>query len=150
MYSKVNVGDLFIIPFQDKYIMGKILHISKRTRKVFSFILYNKIYDNKNINLNKLNETMVEIKLYTGLTKVFYTSVEIFKDKNWEIIGNKILNEIENTDLQYHNIGGKLYKGDEYIRALTEEELESELYPKRLIAGYEAIEIYLKIIFDKK
>jgi hypothetical protein len=148
MHSKINIGDLFLIPFQNKYIIGKILHISKRTKKVFSFIMYNKIYDNKDMDLNNLCETMAEIKLYSGLTKVFYTSRDIFKDRNWEIIGNRLLNKKEETNLQYHNIGGNLYKGDEFIRALTEEELKSNIYSKRLIDGYDAIEIYLKIIFD--
>jgi hypothetical protein len=145
--GKINAGDIFLIPFQNKYIMGKILFISKITRKVFSFILYKKIYDNKNININELDETIVEIKLYTGLEKVFYTSVDIFKDKKWEIIGNKPLNEVENIDLQFHNTGGNLYKGDEYIRAITKEELELKKHPKMLIAGYDAIEIYLKNIY---
>jgi hypothetical protein len=145
---KMKIGDIFLIPFQNRYIMGKIMFISKRTKNVFSFILYKKIYDNKNINFDEMNEMISEIKLYTGLTKVFYTSLKIFEDKNWEIIGNKPLNEIENTNLQYHNIGGNLYKGDEYIRALTKEELELKIYPKMLIAGYDAIDIYLKIIYE--
>ena len=145
--DKINAGDIFLIPFQNKYIMGKILWISRRTKNVFSFIVYKKLYNNKEINLDNFDTTTSKIKLYSGLTEVFYTSKEIFKDKNWEIIGNKPLTENENINLQYHNIGGNLCKGDENIRALTEKELKE--YPKMLIAGYEAINTYFEIMFNK-
>ena len=145
--DKINAGDIFLIPFQNKYIMGKILWISRRTKNVFSFIVYKKLYSNKEINLDNFDTTTSKIKLYSGLTEVFYTSKEIFKDKNWEIIGNKPLTENENINLQYHNIGGNLCKGDENIRALTEKELKE--YPKMLIAGYEAINTYFEIMFNK-
>ena len=145
--DKINAGDIFLIPFQNKYIMGKILFISRRTKNAFSFIIYKKLYSNKEINLDNFDTTTSKIKLYSGLTEVFYTSKEIFKDKNWEIIGNKPLTENENINLQYHNIGGNLCKGDENIRALTEKELKE--YPKMLIAGYEAINTYFEIMFNK-
>jgi hypothetical protein len=143
--DKINAGDIFLIPFQNKYIMGKIIWISKRTKNVFSFIVYKKLYDNKEINLDDFDETTSKIILYSGLTEVFYTSKKIFKDKDWEIIGNKPLNENEN--LQYRNIGGNLYKGDEYIRTLTENELKE--YPKMLVAGYDAINNFFEIMFNK-
>jgi hypothetical protein len=95
VHSKINIGDLFLIPFQNKYIMGKILHISKM-QKVFSFIVYNKAYDNKDIYLNNLCETMSKIKLYSGLTKVFYTSWDIFKDRK---LGNKMKKRIYNITI---------------------------------------------------
>ena len=145
--DKINAGDIFLIPFQNKHIMGKILWISRRTKNVFSFIVYKKLYSNKEINLDNFDTTTSKIKLYSGLTEVFYTSKKIFKDKNWEIIGNKPLTENENINLQYHNIGGNLCKGDENIRALTEKELKE--YPKMLIAGYEAINTYFEIMFNK-
>jgi hypothetical protein len=142
---KKQVGDVFLISFKNKFLVGKILWISKRTRNVFSFILYKNIYDTENININKLDETTMKIKLFTGLEEVFYTSKKIFEDKSWKIIGNKVLNENESTNLQYHNIGGNLYKGDEYIKVLTKDELK--IYPKMLSAGYEAIYNYFEIMY---
>jgi hypothetical protein len=146
--ANLNVGDIFIIPFKDKYIIGKILWISKRTKNVFSFIIFSKLFDDiNNININSLNETNAKIKLFTGYVEVFYTSVKIFEDKNWKIIGNSELTDIENTKLQFHNVGGNLYKGDEYIKALNKEELI--IYPKMLSAGYEAIYNMFDKIFEK-
>ncbi|MDR1317450.1 MAG: hypothetical protein LBK13_11325, partial [Spirochaetales bacterium] len=81
---------------------------------------------------------------------VFFTSKKIFEDKNWEIIGNKILNDNESTNLQYHNTGGNLYKGDEYVRALTEDEIKTRKYSRMSIAGYEAIYNFLEIIYSNK
>ena len=36
---KVEIGDVFLIPYQDKYAVCKVLWISKRTKNAFSFAI---------------------------------------------------------------------------------------------------------------
>jgi hypothetical protein len=85
------------------------------------------------------------VKIYSGVINVFYTLIEKLKNEEWEIIGNQKLTEEENNDFQYHNIGGNLCKGDEYIRPLNVEEYKT--VPKMGIAGYDAINNFLKTGF---
>ncbi len=142
----VKTGDLFLIPWGDKYAVCKVLWISKRTRNVFSFIVKSELADTTDeawaISNTKKN---ISVKIYSGTIRVFYTSIEKLKKGEWEIIGNQELTEEEMDDLKYHNIGGNLYKGDEYIRGLSVEEYET--VPKMSCDGYEAINNFLKTAF---
>jgi hypothetical protein len=142
----VKEGDLFLIPFGDKKAVGKILWISKRTKNVFSFIVKNELAKTADeasaIAKTKKN---ISVKIFSGTVNVFYTDISKIKKGEWAVIGNIPLTEEESENLQYHNIGGVLFKGDEEIRPLKGEEFTS--IPKMLIAGYEAVSNYLKIAF---
>jgi hypothetical protein len=91
------------------------------------------------------NNSNIEVKIFTGLINVFYTDITNLKKGEWEIIGKQELTKEESDNFQYHNTGGNLYKGDEYIRALSVEEYKT--IPKMLSAGYEAISDFLKMAF---
>ena len=144
--KKVEIGDLFLILFEKKYAVCKVLWVSKKTKNVFSFVVKNELANTKEEALNIANiKEYLFVKIYSGVINVFYTSIEKLKNGEWEIIGNEKLTEKENHDFQYHNIGGNLYKGDEYIRPLNVEEYKT--VPKMGIDGYEAINNFLKIGF---
>ena len=143
----VKIGDLFLIPFDCKYAVCKVLWIGKRTKNVFSFIVKYKLAISKEdaMEISK-NNGDIKIKIFTGLIEVFYTDITKIKKGEWVVIGNIPLNDEESNNLQYHNIGGKLFRGDEEIRALNTEEIR--IIPKMLNAGYEAISNFLKIAFS--
>lgn len=143
---KIEIGDLFLIPFEKKYAVCKVLWVSKRTKNVFSFVVKNKLANTKEDALDIANiEENLFVKIYLGVVNVFYTSIEKLKNGEWEIIGNQKLTKEESDDFQYHNIGGNLYKGDEYIRSLNVEEYKT--IPKMGVDGYEAIDLFLKMGF---
>lgn len=144
--KKVEIGDLFLIPFENKYSVCKVLWVSKKTKNIFSFVVKNGLANTKEEALNIANiKEYLFVKIYSGAINVFYTSIEKLKKGEWEIIGNQELTKEESSDFQYHNIGGNLHKGDEYIRPLKLEEYKT--VPKMGIDGYEAIHNLLKIGF---
>lgn len=141
--QKIEIGDLFLIPFEKKYAVCKTLWVSKKTKNVFSFVVKNKLANTKEEALDIVNtKEYLFVKIYSGVINVFYTSIEKLKNGEWEIIGKQELTKEEGTDFQYHNIGGNLYKGDEYIRPLNIEEYKTT--PKMGVDGYEAINNFLK------
>ncbi|MET3027202.1 Imm26 family immunity protein [Flavobacterium sp. UW10123] len=146
MKKEVNVGDIFLIPFENRFAVCKVLWISKRTKNAFSFIVKDELISLSKDGLSiALKNSNIKLKLFTGIVEVFYTSIEKLSKQAWQIIGNIKL-EKEEDNFLYHNIGGKLFKGDEEIRPLNNEELMST--PKMFIAGYDAIDNFLKMAFN--
>lgn len=142
----VEIGDLFLIPFENRYAVCKIIWISKRIKNSFSFIVKDELVSTTEEALQIFStKSNISIKVFTGMIDVFYTDITKLKKGEWSIIGNEALNEEEREKLQYHNIGGKLFKGDEEIRPLNNEEIK--IIPKMLNAGYEAINNFLKMAF---
>jgi len=143
----VEIGDIFLIPFEDRYAVCKIIWISKRTKNVFSFIVKDELASTTEEAL-KIAHTKnnISIQVFTGMINVFYTDITKLKKGEWRIIEKERLKDEECERFQYHNIGGKLFKGDEEIRPLNNEEIKT--IPKMLNAGYEAINNFLKIAFS--
>jgi hypothetical protein len=144
---KIKIGDVFLIPYQKQFAVCKVLWISKRTKNVFSFTVKNTLLNENEEALNIiLNKNNAKVKLFTGVVEVFYTDIKKLQNGNWKIIGNFDLDDQEQNNLLYHNIGGKLFKGDVEIRSLNNEEIK--VFPKMLVAGYEAIDNFLKMVFN--
>ena len=143
----VEIGDIFLIPFENKYAVCKIIWISNRTKNAFSFIVKDELASTTEEALKIVNtKSNISIQVFTGLINVFYTDITKLKKGEWSIIGKERLKDEECEKLQYHNIGGKLFKGDEEIRPLNNEEIRT--IPKMLNAGYEAINNFLKMAFS--
>ena len=144
---KVEIGDVFLIPYQDKYAVCKVLWISKRTKNAFSFIVKDKLVDTKEEAVEIIDTAPnISVQIFTGLISVFYTDITKLKKGEWKIIGSQKLTIEESDNFQYHNIGGKLFKGDEEGRLLNNAEIKT--IPKMLNAGYEAINNFLKMAFE--
>ncbi|MHC5310662.1 Imm26 family immunity protein [Myroides sp. LJL116] len=142
----LEIGDVFLIPYQDKYAVCKTLWISKKTKNAFSFIVKDKLVDTKAEALEIIDIAKnISVQIFTGLISVFYTDITKLKKGEWEIIGSQKLTIEESNNLQYHNIAGKLFKGDQEVRPLNDAEIK--IVPKMLNAGYEAINNFLKMAF---
>lgn len=148
MKNKIETGNIFLIPYNEKFAVCKVLWISKKTKNAFSFVIKDKLVNKVDEALSVLSsEKNVSVKIYSGVISVFYTSIEKLKNGEWQIIGKQDLTKEESDNYQYHNIGGNLHKGDEYIRSLSPEEYKT--FPKMLNAGYEVINNFLDLAFGE-
>lgn len=132
---RIKIGNLFIISFEKKYAICKILLVSKRMRNIFSFIVRNEL-----TNTSK----KLFVKICLGIINIFFIPIKKLENKEWKIIGNKKLIKKEGCDFQYH-IVDNLYKGYKYITPLNLKEYKT--FPKMSVNGYKAIDNFLKIGF---
>ncbi|MBK9069575.1 MAG: hypothetical protein IPL79_00985 [Myxococcales bacterium] len=140
------IGDVFLIPVEGKYAVCKIIWLSIRTKNVFSFVAKPQLADTPEASLRMAgDEGHAVVETFAGKAKVFYTDLAKLKTGAWRIVGNSPLSQDESEALQYHNVGGKLCKGDEEIRPLSVDEIKA--IPKMLIAGYEAIDNFMRLAF---
>ena len=131
-----KTGNIFTIPLSaNKYVVAKVVWISEKYRDVFGFVLSKNVIedpDNASIEFGNYKP----IPLYTGDVFVLYGDLKNIVNGTWKVIGNIPLSKGDD-DLLQHNIGGSLYKGDIFIRKLSDQELDK--YPKFLNAGDKAI-----------
>jgi hypothetical protein len=143
----VKIGDVFLVPYENKFAVCKVLWLSRTIKKVFSFIVKDELATSKEESLKIADSNRnISVKIYSGVINVFYTDITKLIKGEWIVSGNLPLTKEESDDFQYHNIGGMLFKGDEEIRPLSPEEMKTT--PKILSAGYEAITGFLKMAFS--
>lgn len=140
----IKIGNVISIPFSDKYfITAKIIWISGVFKDVMGFVLLPTLYESGD-NPKIIEGEYIKVPIYTGDISVIYGDIKNVYKGDWELIGDCHITQLD-EDLLYHNIGGSLYKGDELIRELKDEELFK--YPKFLNAGNKAIEKMLCVAF---
>ena len=84
---KVEIGDVFLIPYQDKYAVCKVLWISKRTKNAFSFIVKDKLVDTKEEAVEIIDTAPnISVQIFTGLISVFYTDITKLKKANGKLL----------------------------------------------------------------
>jgi hypothetical protein len=139
---QVKLGDVFKIPLNGQEALCKVVWISNEFEDSFGFIVFPKLND-----LSQLQEgpKRKSIRIFSGEIEVLYGDIKNLEKGIWPVIGHSVVTEKE-LELMFHNIAGKLYHGDKFIRDLTDQELGS--YPKFLRAGDQAIERVLAHAFD--
>ena len=139
---KVNLGDIFKIPFEGQDAICKVVWISEKFEDCLGFVVFSKLND---INQTTDDHDYKLIPIYSGDVSVLYGDIRNISKSRWPIVAHSSVTEQE-TRLIFHNIAGKLYCGDNYIKELSEDKLSS--YPKFLRAGDQAIINMLKNAFN--
>lgn len=136
MNKKIKEGDVFIISdvlidddklsLKKKIRLGKVIFISKITKKTIGIVISNSTYD-------EIPNDILNIKF---LDKVFYTGNHFLKDGNWSIIGNQTVTDAE-KELTTRLIGNSLWKLDVNLGVVPNEDRKK--YNKQLIYGFEIL-----------
>lgn len=80
------------------------------------------------------------------VSSILFASAENITDGTWEIVDHRDLTP-EQEELQYFAVSTHLYRGDEYVRPLTAEELRR--YPVLQVAGDERVQQLLAGLDDR-
>ncbi|MCU7804215.1 MAG: immunity 26/phosphotriesterase HocA family protein [Candidatus Thiodiazotropha sp. (ex Lucinoma borealis)] len=140
-----KLGDVIAIPVTDKiFATAKIIWISSEYKDVFGFVLLHRLFDSPVFSEIE-EEPYQSVPIYSGPVFVLYGDIKNVENGDWRIIGNLPIKS-KDKDLLYHNIAGKLCRGDEYIKELPDDELLS--YPKFLNAGNQAVISMIKAAFS--
>ncbi|MEW8525381.1 MAG: Imm26 family immunity protein [Candidatus Thiodiazotropha endolucinida] len=130
---KARAGDIFEIPINEQKALCKVIWVSEEYIDCFGFVVFSKLND---IKQPKEYKDIKPISLYSGNVKMLYRDVRNLNTSIWPIVENTSVTE-EEKELTLHNIAGKLYRGDDFIKKLTSDEINR--YPKFLSAGNQAI-----------
>ena len=136
MNKKIKEGDIFIISdvligddklsLKNKIRLGKVIFISKITKRTIGIVISNNIYDEIPDDISNIN----------FLDKVFYTGNHFLKDRNWSIIGTQTVTDFE-KELTTRLIGNSLWKLDIDLGVVKNEDRKK--YNKQLIYGFEIL-----------
>lgn len=136
MNKKIKEGDIFIISdvligddklsLKNKIRLGKVIFISKITKRTIGIVISNNIYDEIPDDISNIN----------FLDKVFYTGNHFLKDGNWSIIGTQTVTDFE-KELTTRLIGNSLWKLDIDLGVVKNEDRKK--YNKQLIYGFEIL-----------
>lgn len=136
MSQKLKVGDVFIISdvvigddvlsLNEKNRLGKVIFISKISKKVIGIV----------ISKNTFVDIPIDINDVGFLDSVLYTGNQLLKRGDWGIVGNQLVSTKE-EDLTYRLIGNSLWRLDSNLGVVPPNDIKR--YNKQLIYGFVAL-----------
>ncbi|MFD1176476.1 immunity 26/phosphotriesterase HocA family protein [Paenibacillus puldeungensis] len=138
MRKKYSEGDIFIIPMKDgRFAVCQVVCALKgRFKKAFSFGVIRLGTDDTNVE----DGDFLSYRYGNRQRNVIFTSPENLRNGTWRIVGHIALTP-EKEELKVFQCAGHLYRGDEYIRNLSQEEYGK--FNALGVAGFELVQIHL-------
>lgn len=134
-------GDVVAIPVDGRFFACKVIWISRRTKDVVGLVALGSPFD-------QIEAADPAPGPYRSFTVMGQPAVVLYGDKKnitkrglWPRIGHLPV-EAKDADLIRHRVGNSLYQGDEFLQNVSGPEAEN--YPKMVVAGNTAIELFLR------
>ncbi|GIP22261.1 Imm26 family immunity protein [Paenibacillus sp. J22TS3] len=131
-------GDIFIIPMQDgRFAVCQVVCALKgRFKRAFSFGVMRLEMDDINVE----DGDFIRYRFGSRQSSVIFTSPENLRNGTWKLVGNIPLTP-DKEELKVFQCAGHLYRGDEYIRNLSQDEYGK--FNTLSVAGYELVQMRL-------
>ncbi len=148
--NKKNVryrpGDLFVIPMTDgrTALCQVVCALRGRVKQAFSFGVLAVRSGGSEAPIGE--SRYLPIDRAGRVSSILFASAENMADGTWEIVDHRDLTP-EQEELQYFAVSTHLYRGDEYVRALSVEEMKR--YPVLQVAGDERVQQLLAGLDDQ-
>ncbi len=140
-----SAGDLFLAEASGEHVVGKVLWCSpvREHRGAGGFIVLPGVFADP-------EEVVIGSDDYVPATEsvlVIHTSRNLLRKRGWPVIGHLELTA-RDEELQLYTRGNGLYRGEEYVRHLSEDE-RVQFFPG-LAAGPGAVDYYLQQIIARQ
>lgn len=132
-------GDIFMIPMQDgRFAVCQVVCALKgRYKKAFSFgVIRFELNDTVNVE----DGAFLSYSYGNRQRSVIFTSPVNLRNGMWKLVGNIPLTP-DKEEEKVFQCAGHLYRGDEYIRNLSQDEYGK--FNTLGVAGYELVQIHL-------
>ncbi|OWA34716.1 hypothetical protein B9G55_16015 [Saccharibacillus sp. O16] len=131
-------GDIFVIPMTDGQaaVCQVVCALRGRFKQAFSFGVL-AVQNGETYAGTEGRSCYLPINQNGRSTFVIFASAENLKDGTWRIVDYRDLTS-EQEKLQYFAASTHLYRGDEYVRLLSVDEMK--LYPVLQVAGDERVQ----------
>ncbi|MHA6528835.1 immunity 26/phosphotriesterase HocA family protein [Paenibacillus sp. BAC0078] len=138
MRKRYSEGDIFMIPMHDgRFAVCQVVCALKdRFKKAFSFGVIRLELDDTNVE----DGAFLSYRFGSRQSSVIFTSPANLRNGTWRIVGNIPLTP-DKEELKVFQCAGHLYRGDEYIRNLRQDEYGK--FTALGVAGYELVQIHL-------
>lgn len=139
-------GDVFVIPMTEgrSAICQVVCALRGRFKQAFSFGVLAVRSGGSEAPIGESRYLPVDRNGRASV--VLFASAENIADGTWKIVDHRELTP-EQEELQYFAVSTHLYRGDEYVRALSVEEMKQ--YPVLQVAGDERVQQLLAGLNDR-
>lgn len=140
MRKNFSEGDIFMIPMQDgRFATCQVVCALKgRFKKAFSFGVIRFSSDLEDTSVE--DGDFLSYRYGSRQSSVIFTSPANLRNGTWKLIGHIPLTP-DKEELKVFECAGHLYRGDEYIRNLSQDEYGK--FNTLGAAGYELVQIHL-------
>ncbi|OWR28139.1 hypothetical protein CDO73_19865 [Saccharibacillus sp. O23] len=144
---RYRAGDIFVIPMKDgrSAICQVVCALRGRFKQAFSFGVL-AVRSEEAPSAAGDESRYLPIDRSGRIARVIFASAENLADGTWNIVDYRDLTP-EQEELQYFAASTHLYRGDEYVRLLSPDEIKR--YPVLQVAGDERVQQLLADI-DRK
>lgn len=140
-----SAGDLFQAEVSGAYVVGKVLWCSpvREHRGAGGFVVLPGVFADPEAVVISAGDYV----LAAEDVLVIHTSMNLLRKRGWPVIGHQDLTA-RDLDLELYTRGSGLYRGEEYVRHLSEDE-RVQFFPG-LMAGPGAVDYYLQQIVARQ
>ncbi|CAH0533430.1 hypothetical protein VST7929_01298 [Vibrio stylophorae] len=141
--ESVRCGDLFIIPYDGKEAVAKLIWLSERIPNCIGFVLLSP--ERQFMANTEFGEDYHQIEMNGDFVTVLYSDLCYLQQGDWRVIGHLPLTDLD-QHLLHHLVDDDLYEGDQFQAHIAVDQLHR--YPAVEPQNVQALEKWLSEAFE--